>query len=618
MSPFIVALTRRCFYQKWLMLMLLGISLLSPFVSWANPERPQGGEFRINTFTSAWQSMPRVAMAADGHFVVAWMSQGQDGFSYGVYAQRYDALGAAQGSEFRVNTFTANFQGYPCVAMDASGNFVIAWMSDQQDGSETGIYAQRYAANGTPQGSEFRVNTLTTSFQEFPSIAMAPDGRFIIAWRSSEAGGENIHAQRYAANGVAQGNEFRANTFSDFSATLKVPSVAMDAMGKFVITWESWQDGSSTGIYAQHYDANGMPLGGEFQVNTFTTGNQTSPSVGMSADGHFAVTWMSEGQDGAGYGIYAQRYDANGMPLGGEFQVNTFTARNQWIPRVAMSVDGHFVITWMSEGQDGAGYGIYAQRYDANGMLQGGEFQVNSFTANDQERSSVAMDASNNFVIAWVSDKQDGSETGVYAQRYGNTAPIAASRLYRIPQNLPFSNNLLGTDADGDPLTYRLLQAATKGTLTLNPTTGAFTYTPNAGVSGWERLSYVVNDGEADSAPAKFEININTPPVAQDQIFSLADGFITQVGRPPFQLNLFNLDSRYAVFDADGDPLTISIQSPPLYGRVLQPNAQDRSHFLYQGDTTKVGLPGTVAESWMINVNDGRGGTASATVRIYP
>ncbi len=48
----------------------------------------------------------------------------------------------------------------------------------------------------------------------------------------------------------------------------------------------------------------------------------------------------------------------------------------------------------------------------------GGEFQVNTYTANDQADPSVGMDPSGNFVIAWHSLGQDGSGPGVYAQRY--------------------------------------------------------------------------------------------------------------------------------------------------------------------------------------------------------
>ena len=69
----------------------------------------------------------------------------------------------AQGSEFLVNTFTTSYQSNSAVAIDADGDFVVTWHSDGQDGSGYGIYAQRYNASGVAQGSEFLVNTFTTS-----------------------------------------------------------------------------------------------------------------------------------------------------------------------------------------------------------------------------------------------------------------------------------------------------------------------------------------------------------------------------------------------------------------------------------------------------------------------
>lgn len=85
---------------------------------------PIGTEFRVNTTVTNTQTFSSVATDADGDFVVAWHSN-QDGVSFDVYAQRYSAAGVPQGSEFRVNTTTANTQAYPSVGMDADGDFVI-------------------------------------------------------------------------------------------------------------------------------------------------------------------------------------------------------------------------------------------------------------------------------------------------------------------------------------------------------------------------------------------------------------------------------------------------------------------------------------------------------------
>src|SRR5204862_66208 len=100
----------------------------------------------VNTFTTGYQAETAVGMSAAGAFVVAWMSEGQDGSNGGIYAQRYSAAGLPSGSEFRVNTYTTSTQRFPAVAVDADGDFVVAWGSfPGQDGDLEGVYAQRYA-----------------------------------------------------------------------------------------------------------------------------------------------------------------------------------------------------------------------------------------------------------------------------------------------------------------------------------------------------------------------------------------------------------------------------------------------------------------------------------------
>ena len=159
-----------------------------------------GNEFLVNSTTADTQRFPAVAIAPGGDFVIAWDSLNQDGTGYGVYAQRYNAAGAAQGSEFVVNTFTTSDQQYPVVASDIAGNFVIAWQSHSQDAAfSVGVYAQAYAASGATIGSQFRVNTTTTSDQSYPSIAMDREGDFVVVWTDYQLDGnvQGVFAQRY-------------------------------------------------------------------------------------------------------------------------------------------------------------------------------------------------------------------------------------------------------------------------------------------------------------------------------------------------------------------------------------------------------------------------------------
>ena len=199
------------------------------------------------------------------------------------------------------------------------------------------------------------------------------------------------------------GAEFRVNSFT--TSDQNTAAIAADADGDFVVAWNSYaEDGSSFGIFAQRYSAAGAIRGAAFRVNTFTTGIQDFPAAAMDADGDFVITWRSEAQDGSGAGVFAQRFNAVGVAQGGEFRVNSFTTGIQNVPRVAMDASGDFVVAWNSyPGQDGSEYGVYAQRYDSAGVAQGGEFRVNTFTTDDQRNPKVTMDADGDLVIAWSS-----------------------------------------------------------------------------------------------------------------------------------------------------------------------------------------------------------------------
>src|SRR5687768_3052215 len=426
---------------------------------------PQGGEFLVNQTTQRDQFAPAVARDYVGNFVVVWASEGADPANdTDVYARRYDFAGNPLGGEFRVNTFTTGIQSRPTVAMDSDGDFVIAWQSGTanpqtfggQDGSGSGIYAQRYNSSGAAQGGEFRVNATTANDQDAPSVAMGYNGNFVVAWNSfgQDGSGWGVYAQRYSAAGAVQGGEFRANTFT--ADTQQDPSVALDADGDFVIAWTSGtlasgQDGSTYGVYAKRFNAAGVVQGSEFRVNSFTTDFQTDPSVAIDRDGDFVIAWNSFGQDGNAYGVYAQRYNAAGTPQGAEFRANTFTAGNQSDPRVDMNAVGDFVIVWGSDNQDGSGRGVFGQFYNASGSTSGGEFRVNTVSANNQTRPAIALDANGNFVVAYQDGSttpnvsgQDGSGYGVYARRYTTTdripPTVAAARFnFLTSQSVQFT-----------------------------------------------------------------------------------------------------------------------------------------------------------------------------------
>ena len=90
--------------------------------------------------------------------------------------------------------------------------------------------------------------------------------------------------------------------------------------------------------------------GGEFRVNTFTTGKQARPSAAVLRGGGFVVVWQSEGQDGDSYGVFGQRYDSAGAAAGAEFRVSGYTTGWQRWPEVEALPSGGFVVAWSGPG----------------------------------------------------------------------------------------------------------------------------------------------------------------------------------------------------------------------------------------------------------------------------
>ncbi len=379
----------------------------------------EGEEFQVNTYTPGTQWEPAIAMDKNGNFVITWRSDGQDGSSYGIFAQRFNSQGQAVGKEFQVNTYTINDQSFSDIAMDEKGNFVITWESNGQDGSSLGIFAQRFNNKGKPVGKEFQVNTYTNLWQKWSAVAMDKKGNFVITWQSHGQDGSSygIFAQRYNNKGKRIGKEFQVNTYT--TSLQQYPDVAMDIRGNFVITWTSdGQDGDSFGIFARRYNKKGKPVGKEFQVNTHTVYTQVYPAIAMDKKGNFVIAWQSHGPDGSGFGIFARRFTKKGKALGDEFQVNTYTNNYQYIVDIAMDKKGNFIITWESQEQDGSKEGIFAQRFNNKGQPIGVEFQVNTYTQDEQWHPAVDMDEKGKFVITWSCKGQDDIYWGVFAKMF--------------------------------------------------------------------------------------------------------------------------------------------------------------------------------------------------------
>ena len=375
-----------------------------------------GVETRANSYTTSFQQASRITTLSDGGFVISWNSYAQDGDTYGIYSQTYDAAGQPIGAEVHVSTAAAGSQDNSAITTLTDGGYVIVWNSNGQDGSGYGIYAQRYDAWGIPVGGETRINFTTASDQANPSITGLSDGGYVVTWHSynQDGSGYGVYAQRYDETGGTVGGEVRINTTT--ASHQNTADITALAGGGYVVTWQSETDGSGAGVFSQLFGSNGAPVGDETPVNTYTTGSQLTPVVAALADGGYVIVWASSGQDGSGNGVYSQGFDATGQKSGDEAHVNTYTTLDQYQPDVVGLSDGGYVVVWANWSNFGD-INIYAQRYDATGAAIGSENIVTT-TTYDQSGPSVSALTDGGYVVTWQSYDQDGDGSGIYYKTF--------------------------------------------------------------------------------------------------------------------------------------------------------------------------------------------------------
>lgn len=360
-----------------------------------------------------------------------------------------------------VNTYTDSTQRDPYIARDAEGNYVVVWYSINQvtDSSEGDIFLQRFSKTDAPIGGETLVNTETATNQEKPSLAMNGNGNFVIAWQSWTDMNSiyDVKARLYK-NGTPTSDEFLVNTTSLNSQCN--PDVDIHNSGEFIVAWESWyQDGSQRGVYAQRFDSNGVKIGSEFLVNTTTLYGQSRPVVKYFDNGKFIIIWESWKQDivtPSGYGLFGKIYNADGSVAVNEFQINTTTNDFQWLGDVITLDDNNFIVVWCSWEQDGDDGGIYMNKFDSLGNKLLNETLVNKSIAYYQWLPRITKMPNGNIAIAWSSWKQYSDREDVFVRIFSqNLEPISLEdRVNEFSSGYQWEPDIIANDHNELVLVY--------------------------------------------------------------------------------------------------------------------------------------------------------------------
>lgn len=365
--------------------------------------QPLSDEFRVNTVTSDSQQWASVAADRNGNFVVTWTSSNQDGTTESVYARRFSAAGIPLSGEFRVNTTATGAQKNSTIAMNSAGQFVIVWQGEGP-GDTSGVFFRRYAADGTAiDSTDKRANASSTGTQINPGVAIDGTGSIVVLWQDTSKlyfqkiltseGDINPSTGRWSSSQVEA---------TSLLGTIVNASIAMTPDGNFVVVYrEQSVLGLLNNVGAHGYNADGTTRFSPIQV---TSGAGASPSIAMAHDGQFIVTWHNIG-DGDGTGIYARKYLANGSANGAAFVVNQHTAGNQSQSSLTMMDPDNFVVVWSgASATDTSGISIRQFGTDIAQALPAQNDYVTTSTNTDLNIDVVANDARGSSGVAVLLD----------------------------------------------------------------------------------------------------------------------------------------------------------------------------------------------------------------------
>jgi len=364
------------------------------------------------------QFYPTIAGDGNGGAIITWADTRNGVNNSDIYAQHINASGMVQWVANGAAICTAQLAQFnPTIVSDGGGGAIIIWQ-DRRSGVNYDIYAQRISADGAAQWIADGVAICTeVGSQDYPTLISAGNGGAITTWNDHRSGHYDIYAQLIDSNGAMQwtvnGVEICTAAWEQSS-----PTLVSDGSSGAIITWEDYRT-SPVVIYAQRIDVNGVVQWTADGVAISALAyDQVSPAIVSDGSGGAIITWQvnSSGND---YDIYVQRIDANGLV---QWTVNGMAictaGHHQQDPTIISDGSSGAIITWEDQ-RSGTNYDIYAQRIDANGLVQWAADGVAISTATyDQLFPTEVGDGNGGSIITWQDYRVSYPDSlDIYAQQ---------------------------------------------------------------------------------------------------------------------------------------------------------------------------------------------------------
>lgn len=321
--------------------------------SWTHPANLADN---ISPDTAA--SNPQVAMDNNGNALIVW--QQPDGAAVSQTFKSEYRTGSWTHPANSNDNISPDVQAVtsPAVAMDNNGNAVIVWV--QNDGTRNQIFKSEYRTGSWTHPANLADNISPDSAVVEPQVAMDDSGNAIIAWRQPDAGAiDQIFKSEYRAGSWTHPANLADNISPD-GQNSTTPWVAMSDNGSAVIVWGQW-DGTADHIYRSEYRSGSWTHPANLADKISASGFAYEPQVAMDNTGNALIVWYE--YDGtANYQAFKSEY-RNGAwtdPAGGTDNISPDGQDVAWAS-TAMSDGGNALIVFNQN--DGTNDLVYLSEY---------------------------------------------------------------------------------------------------------------------------------------------------------------------------------------------------------------------------------------------------------------
>jgi len=358
-----------------------------------------------------------VAVNEIGDFSVVWANlQTSD-----IYLKRFESDGTPSGSEIKVNENEVyNDSPFPInFAMNGSGSSVVVW-ENNKDGYKN-IYGQYYNSDGTPNGNNFQVTDDPLSAENYPTVSMDSQGNFVVVWIDSSNGESKLCARRYDNGCNSLGSQILIDEWQEFSYS-NFLTVKMNDQGYFLIGWKKEDQQGQWKFYGLLFDPQGNATGIEYQLDDVV--HYDNIDAVLFNDNSSILTWGA---------TRYQRFANDGSQIGGTATADIET-RAVNAPAIAGNNSKDFIFVWYGKPNSIYAYNIYAQRYFNDGQRNGPNVLVSREIVNnvEQYRPAISCNSPGKFVIAWNDKRNKNYYPDVYAQILESNGDFMRDNFYII------------------------------------------------------------------------------------------------------------------------------------------------------------------------------------------